>query len=94
MVPGQPAMRSAVRERPVVWRVAVFAAVAAIVAWALIARSPLPGFAAALFALAVPLAVAGWALWATGDRSRAVPRDAFLGVALGIVLCALSLLVW
>jgi len=51
---------------------------------------PAPGFNAALLALAVPLAVAGWAAHVTPAGNPSLRRDLLLGLSAGAAMLAVS----
>ena len=76
------------------WRVLTVAAFTAVMGQLLVARSGLPGYGAALFALAVPFALGAWAFHAVGAGRASVRRDVLLGVAAGAVVCAIVGLLW
>lgn len=76
------------------WRVLTVAAFTAVMGQLLVARSGLPGYGAALFALAVPFALGAWAFHAVGGGRASVRRDVLLGVAAGALICAIVGLVW
>jgi hypothetical protein len=77
-----------------VWRILPIAALVAIACHLLLLRSPLPGLAAALLALAVPVAAAGWALRVTAGGRQAGRGYVLLGVAAGLILSAVIRLLW
>jgi hypothetical protein len=77
-----------------VWRILPIAVLVAISCHLLLVRSPLPGVAAALLALALPVAAAGWALRVTAGGRHAGRGYVLLGVAAGLALSALSRLLW
>jgi hypothetical protein len=76
------------------WRVLTVAAFTAVMGRLLVARSGLPGYGAALFALAVPFALGAWAFHVVGSGRASVRRDVLLGVAAGALICAIVGLVW
>ncbi len=76
------------------WRVLTVAMFTAVMGQLLVARSGLPGYGAALFALAVPFALGAWAFHAVGAGRDSVRRDVLLGVAAGAVVCAIVGLLW
>lgn len=76
------------------WRVLTVAAFTALMGQLLVARSGLPGYGAALVALAVPFALGAWAFHVVGAGQPSVRRDVFLGVAAGAVICAIVGLLW
>ena len=76
------------------WRIPLIAAIAVLACRMLLSGATLPGTGGALFAVAMLLALRGWAFHATGDRRMRSRRDAFLGLSLGIMLAVLSSFVW
>lgn len=76
------------------WRMVVMAACAALACRVLLVRAQVPGIGAALVALALLLALGGWAFHATGDRGLRFRRDVFVAVAAGILLAVLSSFLW
>jgi hypothetical protein len=74
-------------------RFAAIAVVAGAIALVWQRGAILPGARAALFAVAMLLAVGGWAFHASGDRRLAFRRDLLLGVAVGILASLLLALV-
>ena len=75
-------------------RIALFTALAAIAARLLPSYTQLPGTSAALVALAALLGLGGWAFHASGDPRMRGRRDAFAGLALGLVIGVLSRAAW
>lgn len=76
------------------WRVLAVAGLTAVLGQFFVARAGLPGSGAALFALAVPFALGGWAFHAVAAGRSSLRRDLFVGVAAGTLICALIRLVW
>lgn len=72
------------------WRIITIALCSAVATHLVARHSALPGFDAALFAVAIPLAIAGWAAHMATPGEVTLRRDFFLGVSAGVFVSALG----